>query len=214
MNLSSIREEVKLIVADDGFTDAQVDYYINQALFDAVGRCLPASLKGIDTAVTSTTLAYVNLSSLDGGFSGRLLKVFNSDGTSITIYPTLDGFMLEYGLMDEVGEVEACCLEGNVLWYANIPSVAETLTVLYYKNPTTLSADGDVSTEIPEFCQRNVLVHGACAMMFDVFEDGLDGAKVNAASHRMHYESGFTKMLEWMGRRKQHYIYSDTTWGG
>jgi len=208
MNLEEIRDEVKLLVQDDGFGDESIDGYINQSLLDCTSQLHLPALKRIDTVVTSTSTAYVSVSALEGGFSGRLIRVYNSDGEEVEIVSSLELLMDDYGNLTEDGDLEKCCLEGNVLWYAKVPAVAETLTLLYFKNVDLLVSDGDSPDDIPEFCHRPLLVHGAAWMMFDVFEDGLDGQKVNMMSHRGLYENGIMKVREWLGRNNRHYISS------
>lgn len=208
MNLEEIRDEVKLLVQDDGFDDEAIDDYINQALMDSTWQLMLPSLKRLDTVTTSTSVAYVSVSALEGGFSGKLVRVYDSDGEEVETVSSLELLMDSYGNLTETGDIEQCCLEGNILWYAKIPTVAETLTLLYYRNVEMLVRDSDVASDIPEFCHRPLLVHGAAWMMFDVFEDGLDGAKVNTLSHRGHYEGGIVKVREWLGRNNKHYISS------
>ena len=208
MNLEEIRTEVKLLVQDDGFDDAMINGYINQALLDSTSQLMLPSLKSVDTVVTSTSVAYVSVSALEGGFSGRLSRVYDSDGEEIRIVSSLELLMDEYGNLTDAGDVECCCLEGSTLWYTLLPAAAETLTLLYYKNVEVLSGDSSTTSDIPEFCHRPVLVHGAAWMMFDTFEDGVDGAKVNTMSHRGLYEGGIVKVREWLGRNNRHYISS------
>jgi hypothetical protein len=208
MNLEEIRDEVKLIVQDDGFADESIDGYINQAYLDATSQLMLPSLKRLDTVVTDTSNAYVSVSALEGGFSGRLIRVYNSDGVSLALAPSLEVLMDDNGGLENVGDVETCCLEGNVLWYVKVPDVAVTLTILYFKNVDLLVGDSDIPSELPDFCHRSVLVHGAAAIMFDVFEDGVDGAKVNMQSHRGLSLDGLMKTREWLGRNKRHYISS------
>lgn len=210
MNLSELREEVKLIVQDSSFTDAMVDGYLNLALQDACAQCLLPSLKRISTVTTSTTEAYVNISTLTGGFSGRLVKVLNGNGESIEIVPSLELLLEEYGTMTEAGDIERCCLEGSVLWYAKIPDAEETLTVLYFRDPEELTDDADVPGDVPVFCHRPVLVYGAAALIYDLIEGGDidDTQRVNTRAYESMAIDGRRKLVEWMGRNKKHFISS------
>lgn len=208
MNFGDMVDEVRLIVDDDELTDEMIETYINQALVDVAGQVFLSSLKRVTTVTTSLTNSYVSLAALTGGFGGRLVKVINADGTSLGVVASLEVLMESYGALTDAGAVETVCLEGSVLWYAYLPAVAETLTVLYYCNPTALSADSDTPTDLPDFCHRQLLVNGACALAFSVFEDGIDGDKVNTMSHLSIQENGFKKLREWLGRNRVHCISS------
>ena len=206
MLLSEIREEVKLAVNDPAFTDSMIDSYINTTYQEVVAACLVPDLKGIDTVTTSTTEAFVALTGVAGGFSGVLSRIYSSTGQSITIYPKLETLMDLTGTLSESGDIEAVALEGSILWYSPIPSVAETLTLIYYKNPEVMVENSDSPTSIPEFLHRQILVNGAASLMFDTFEDGLDGVKVNTRSREMSKIDGLRKFREWLGKTRKHYI--------
>ncbi len=210
MNLSEIRDEVQLIVQDSSFSDEAINGYINQVLQTVCAECMIPSLKRISTVTTSTTLAYVNISTLTGGFSGRLVKVLNSDGEAIEIVPSVELLMDEYGTMDEAGDIERCCLEGSVLWYAKIPEAAETLTVLYFRDPEELSSDSDEPSDIPQFCHRPLLVCGTAAILYDLIEGGDvdEQQRVNTRVYQTMFNDGMRKMVEWLGRNRRHFISS------
>ena len=208
MNFGDMVTEVGIIVDDDELTDEMIGGYINQALLDVAGQVFLPSLKRVTTVTTSLTNSYVSLAALTGGFGGRLIKVINADGVSLGVVASLEVLMDAYGLLTAAGSVETVCLEGNVLWYAYRPTVAETLTVLYYSNPEELSSDDDIPSDIPEFCHRQLLVNGAAALAFANIEDGTDGEKVNAMSHLGLQENGLKKLREWLGRNRLHCISS------
>lgn len=206
MLLSEIREEVKLAVNDPMFTDSMIDSYINTTYQEIVAACLVPELKGIDTVTTSTTEAFVALTGVTGGFSGVLSRVYSSTGESITIYPKLETLMDLTGTLSEQGDIEAVALEGRILWYSPIPTTAEVLTLIYYKNPDPLTDNSDSPSSIPEFLHRQILVNGAASLMFDTFEDGLDGLKVNTRAREMSKIDGLRKFREWLGKTRKHYI--------
>ena len=208
MNLKEMRDEVISIVSDSDFTDDAVDAKINIALQSAAGRCSLPNLKRIGTVTTNTATAYVSFSNVAGGFSGRLSRVFNTDGESIPFYTALELMMTEYGDLTEAGDVEAVCLEGNTLWYAKVPAVAEVLTLLYFQNPAVLDGDTDVPAELPEFVHRPLLVNGACELMYDEIERGVEGLKVNTKAHEYMKERGMKDLHNWLGKNKVHHISS------
>lgn len=208
MNLSEIREEVKLLCQDSSVSDDSIDGYINQVLLDVCAQCMIPGLKSISTVTTSTTLAYVSVASLTGGFTGRLIKVLDGNGDSVEIVPSLELLMEEYGTMTAEGDIERCCVEGSVLWYAKIPAAAETLTLLYFRDPEELVADEDVPEDLPTFCHRALLVNGTAEILFSMIEQGVDGNSFNTLSNRSMKQDGMRKLYEWLGRNRKHTLSS------
>jgi hypothetical protein len=208
MLLHEIRSEIKLVVDDVAFTDNMIDSYINIVYQQVVASCLVPSLKGVDTILTVTTAPYVTLSGVDGGFSGVLSRVYGSNNETIKIYPKLEDLMDVNSDLTEVGSIEGVALEGNVLWYSLVPAVAEVLTLIYYKNPEMLLVDSDTPDSIPEFLHRQILVNGAASLMFDIFEDGIDGLKVNTVARERLKLDGVMRFREWLGKTRRHYVVS------
>ena len=214
MNRLEIRTEIENIVQDDSFNSDTLNDYINQSIIYAGAQVDIPELKGINTVDTVLGQAYASLSGLTGGFSGKLRRVKDSDGNAICIYSDLALLMDAYPTMDEEGEVEAVALEGSTLWYQDIPAAAETLTCLYYRNPTTLSLDNEIPSDFPTHLHRQLFVHGSAWMIFDQIEDGIEGEKVNTKGQFWHSfdesnrHSGIVKLREWISKTRRHSISS------
>jgi len=206
--------EVENIIQDPSYTSDDIKRYLNLALDFAAQQVPLPDLKRIGTIETVQDQAWVSLSELSGGFSGRLRKCFNSSGTEVEIYPTLDLLMLDYAPLTSEGAIEAVAQEGTILWYQKIPVSPETLTLLYYRNPETLVKDSDVPTNYPEFLHKLLFVHGAAFMLFDQIEDGVEGEKINTRSNfwqsfdENNKGSGIIKLREWVAQRRVHYVSS------
>ena len=214
MNLEEMRNEVENLVDDSSFDPDTIDNYLNQMLTYSAGLINLPSLKRISTVVTIEDQAYTSISGLDGGFSGILRRVKNAEGEEPRIYSNLELLLDDYPTIDEEGDVEAVALEGSTLWYQKIPSSAETLLLLYFRNPSPLIGGDDEPGDIPEHVHRKLLVHGAAYMIFDQIEDGIEGEKVNTV-HNFHQSlneenkhSGIVKLREWIGRTSKHHISS------
>ena len=216
MNLEELRDEVKIIIADPDYSDDEIDKYINQALSYTAGLVNLPDLKAIESVDTITSQNYVNLSTITGGFSGVLRRVVKE---GIKIYPTLELLASDYvGNWDAAGEVEAVCLEGNVLWYQKIPALAETLMCVLYKNPTVLEDDDDIPSNLPASLHKLLLVNGASHLIYNEIEDGIEGEKVNTAVqfgfsfNENNKHSGIIKLREHLSRRRVHHIMSESGW--
>lgn len=159
----------------------------------------------LTTATLGTGVSSVSLSS---NFGGRVIRVLDSNGDSLELIPSLELMMDRYGAMEEVGELEAVCQEGNVLWFAKRMSAEENVTILYLKRPVELVSGSDVPEELPDFLHRDLLVYGTAAVLFNQIEDGLDGSKINTQVYGGLFEQGIARLHEWIGRNKRHYISS------
>lgn len=214
MNRLQIRTEIENIIQDDSFSETTINEYIAQAiLYTAANADIP-ELKRIGTVETVLEQAYTTLGGLTGGFSGKLRRVKNAEGDPIEIFSDLALLMDEYPTMNEEGEVEAVALEGSTLWYQDIPAEVETLTCLYYKNPTLLSLDTESPNDFPEHLHRQLFVQGCAWIIYDEIEDGIEGEKVNTKAHfwlsfdERNRNSGIVKLREWLARTRRHSISS------
>ena len=216
MNLEELRDEVRIIIQDPDYDDDEIDKYINQALSYTAGLVNLPDLKAIESVDTVLAQNYVNLSTITGGFSGVLRRVVKE---GIKIYPTLELFASDYvGNWDTAGEVEAVCLEGNVLWYQKIPASEEALMLILYKNPAELEDDDDIPTDIPASLHRPLLVNGASHFIYSDIEDGIEGEKINTtvqfgfSFNENNKHSGITKLRVHLSKRKVHHIMSESGW--
>lgn len=171
-------------------------------------------LKGIDTVNTVLSQAYTTLSGLTGGFSGKLRRVKDSEKNHIPIASDLGLIMDTYPLMAEEGDVEVVALEGSTLWYQKIPAEAMTLTCLYFRDPTTLSADNGIPSDFPTHLHRQLFVHGSAWMIYDQIEDDEEDKKVNTKGQfwlsfdETSRHSGIVKLREWIAKTRRHNISS------
>jgi hypothetical protein len=220
MNLGDMITEVDNIVDDSKFTSGMITDYINQAVQYAAAQVDLPGLKKLITAKTVVGQPYCSLAGVTGGFSGRLVRASDS---GIAIYPNLQLLMDEYVSDDyldltQVGDVEAIALEGKTLWYQYVPAGITDIILLVYQNPSSLTANADIPSDFPDHVHRNLFVHGAAWMMFDMIEDGLEGSKPNTAAQFLlsfdesNRHSGITKVREWVGKSRKHWKSSVWSW--
>lgn len=205
MNLEDIRNEVISVVSDSSFSTEYITAIVNETLQKVCGRVIIPGLKMLTTATLDIGVSSVSLSS---DFGGRVVRVLNSSGEVVEVLTSLELMMDRFGAMEEVGELEAVCQEGNVLWFAERVSAPETVTILYLKRPGELVAGSDIPSELPDFLHRDLLVYGTAVVLFNQIEDGLDGAKTNTQVYMGLFEQGISRLCDWIGRNKRHYISS------
>lgn len=214
MNRLQIRTEIENIIQDDSFSETTLNEYIDQAILYTGANVDIPELKGIDTVDTVLSQAYTTLSSLTGGFSGKLRRVKDSNKNHISIVSDLGLIMDTYPLMAEEGDVEVVALEGSTLWYQKIPAEVMTLTCLYYRNPAVLSSDTESPSDFPTHLHRQLFVHGSAWIIYDQIEDGIDGEKVNTKGQfwnsfdERNRHSGIVKLKEWIAKTRRHSISS------
>jgi hypothetical protein len=181
-----MRAALAAIIQDPSYNDEYLNQYLNYAYALAAGMVQIPGLKSIGSLTTVVDTYTLDLSLLTGGFGGKLTYIGRSaaNAKAITIYATLEDFVAAYPTLDETGAVvEAVVNEGSTLWYQPYPTAAadvDTLNVVYYRNPPTLSDDTDVPSYIPAHIHSELIVLGAAWTIFDQIEDGIDGEKINA----------------------------------
>lgn len=204
MNLSQIIDEIRLIVQDDSFFEDEdvVVGRVNAAVRWACsqpGVEVPM-LKVLGSFVT-TEEPYAEIVGVDSSFTGRVLRA-GKPGTKL--YLGLEDLYDDYYPLSSVGAVEAVCIQRNIAWYQGIPEEPETVLCILHSDPPLLADDEDIPVVIPEFLQRDLVVHGVVAEIYDMLEDGVDGQKVNTANSYSYREVALQRFREWLGSRRQH----------
>ena len=208
MKVSEIIDEIYLIVKDDSFFDdtgkAALIRRINLAVANACaypGIEIP-SLKKLGMITTDTTEPYAPVDGIADNFSGRILRI--GEPGKIKVYGALEDLYDDYYPLTAVGDVEAACISGNVIWYQNIPATATDIMCILQDEPPLAEVDTDVIPIIPEPFQMRIVVHGVAAHLYDTIEDGVDGAKVNTDNSKRELAIGIQKWMEFLGQRRQH----------
>ncbi len=206
MNLEQIVDEIQLAVQDTSLTgndDGELTERINAAVQFACsqpGIEIP-TLKAMGSFTTVVDQAYAEVAGLDAGFTGRIIRAGKPE---TKIYTGLEDLYDDYYPLDKEGDIEAVCIQGNVIWYQGIPETAEEHLCILQSDPPLLDDDDDVPTVIPEFLHMDVIVHGVIARLYNLLEDGIDGEKVNTINSLMYRKDGIQKFREWLGSRRQH----------
>lgn len=175
--LLQIRNRIIDAIQDPSFDKITIDSYINQGINEiangivshtSMNRIPPLpDLFAIATVETSTSLAYV---SMPATYQRNLQFVVDSGGREVEIYNSMIEFSSDYPLMNSSGDVQSVVEQGGNLYYQKIPSVAETLTLHYFRKPVEISDDISVPDGIPEFLQLPLLVNYANFKCFELIE--------------------------------------------
>jgi hypothetical protein len=200
MTLEELIAAVDEVIQDSVWTEAKITTILNRGyLAVATGILLPGKyqltppLPDLYAVDTITTELSAGICDLPDDFNRDVVQVINANSESIPIEPSFMRF-LSLNPEQDAGSVRACAVKGKRLLYRDIPSVAETLTVHYYQTPTPMSGDDDEPTGIPEHLQYQILVGYACSHIFNLIEDGMEGAKVNTNHWKGEHIQGLIDM--------------------
>ena len=200
--LSTLRSLVSNIIQDDSFDNTDIDGYLNRGVSEISGGLqstlgsfitppLP-NLFSIGTVTTATTLAYV---SMPATYQRNLQFVSNSSGQEIEIYNSMIEFAEDYPLMDGSGSVKAVVVQGNTLYYQDIPTVAEILTLHFYRLPVDMSVATGTPDGIPLHMQIPLLTNYVAWKIFELIEDGIGGEGTNTARYKTFFQEAL-RILE------------------
>ena len=201
MNFGKLQSEVQLLMQDwSSDIASNIPGAINEAQAYVAGEVDIPELKLVTSIDTVVNQAYATMPVTS---AGKLLYVSFGSNTEVDIVPSLTDLLIDSPGLDEEGEVECVALEGSVLWYRKIPETATTLLILIYRKPTLLVDEKDTPSVFPEHLHRLLLVHGACSILYEGIEDGMDeNEKVNTLHHTAQQERGIQKLREWIGKNR------------
>lgn len=208
MKVSDIIDEIYLIVKDDSFFESEGDAAMLRRINLAVSYACSypgvevPSLKKLGMVTTEPGAAYAPVDGIANNFAGRIIRI--GEPGKIKVYGALEDLYDDYYPLTEVGEVEAACIAGNVVWYQKIPEVATALICVLQDDPPAIESVSDDIPIIPEALQMRLIAHGVAAHLYDTIEDGVDGAKVNTDNSKRELGIGIQKWMEFLGQRRQH----------
>jgi hypothetical protein len=211
MNFQQLKDAVGELVQDSSL-EASYGDHINDAYCKAVDICdLPLrKFVSVDT-VLETAYASVSVTT---GISTRLLKAKEtSTATPLLVYSTLDEFWDDFPDLTVEGSLSAVCLEDTVLWYANIPETATSISLLLKTYPDRLEDAADEPTAIPPHLRRQLLVYGTAWLLYEILEQS-EEQKVNSASmynlsfNRRNPDSGINLLFNYIAKTRYHHAGS------
>lgn len=218
--LTQLTASIQSIIQDDSYTD--LTDRINDAISNIAGGIrMPdgqtssplADLYVCDTIDTDSGSSV----SLFDNYQRNVFNVIDSSGEKI--YPPKGGDYYSFMLflnqcykkdLTETGSVTDVCVKGRTLVYQGIPSSPETLTVMYYKKPTTLVSGDDEPTEIPDHLQTRLIKHYVCMEIFgEGLEDGAESRKVGTTYHTQKFFEAMTDLIDYNGMDAEPQFYND-----
>jgi len=194
MALDDIINSVILAVDDNSFEYGDIADLITIGRGEIAGEIDLPSLLTVDTVastaganIVALPLAYSRNLFWVGNYSGRIGKPGRG-------YYDLMGF-LDRNQVDRVGAICDVCVQGNNLLYQG--AADDTLTLRFYSAPT-----GNEPDEIPSHLQKALLHNYACKEIFNIIEDGMEGAKVNTRKYESSFAVAMSKLSIWADKQR------------
>ncbi len=206
MQLSTLRDEVQVLLQDTSILDASIDSTVNEVIQE-VSNLPGIVLSGLKTVFNVLTTESQNYTTLSSTVQQKILYAASSAApkTALRVASVLEELYENYGDITEEGDVHTIVLEGNVLWYTKVPAVVATLICVGYSVHPTLTEDTDTTEHIPAGFHRNILIHGTASKMYELIEDGMEEEeKTNTIHHTAKYGQGIQQLREWLGSKRKH----------
>ena len=208
--VSEIHSEVANIIQDSSFDINDTISYINKGLKEISGRVLLPDL--LETETTIETVVDTAYASLPDDFQRNLHYCYSdTNSMKINIYPDVRLLYREFSRLDLTGRVVGVAVKGRSLYYQRIPSAAETLRLHYYSSAPILTLATESPEGLPEYLVRPLLVNYVAKEMYKLWEDGIEGQKINT----MYYEAKFLEAMSILNNdigpeaREPQYIQDD-----
>lgn len=188
--LEELRESIIDEIQDTSISEDKIDTLINQSIVHVSRRVLLSELEssGVVSTILDTCEVVIpeswnlqrNLYSVEIEDKNEI-KVLSSIAMLERIYPT-------YTTDLTTGEVSHVTIQGNNLIYYYIPTEELEFKCKFYEKPTTLVADSDELTCIPEGSQEELVENFVLWRLWKTIEDGIEGAKVNTNYHKNQFQ--------------------------
>ena len=218
MNLGEMVTEVITVVDDAAYTSTIVKSLINEAVLDvATGRMFPGStalsppLPNLYTSGDVLTVVGKSILTLPADFNRDVFQVIDDSEASIPIRSSLRQFLRLWPDETVAGVVENVVVQGNRMLYRDRPAAAETLTIHYYKNPTTLTDDADIPDSVPTQLHRSLLIAYALKEIYNQIEMGIKGPKVDTINYTSIFNQGLAQLQGFLPEDGNPMYYEDTT---
>lgn len=192
---------VQRAVKDASFSDAEILVLLNEGLQAvAFEFCLP-ELEATDEI--EFTAGGDVFASLPDDYHHDLWHIEPvTMARLINIHTSLHSLQRIYSDADRGGVITDAAVDGLTLHVRPSLTQDQTVRVHYYRMPETLTSSAVSEPEgVPAHLQSGLLVNYAVARIFDIIEDGVDGAKVNTQRYEAKYANEGLRPLERYARR-------------
>ena len=193
----TLADDVLDIIQDPSYSYDDVLILFNDCLVDLAGDFLLPDLDVWEDIETDPNVDHVRL---PVNFMKNLRFAHSTtNNRELKIYGGLSQLYRLFSTLDQTGRVLGVCQQGRDLYYQRVPSSAETIRINYYRFPNRLETRFDKVTCLPFHLVKPLLLNYACAEIFSLIEDGVEGAKINTDKHNKEYDKYRAKLLMFIG---------------
>jgi len=192
-------------IQDGAYGETEVAELLDQVATMVNAHVRIPSAKSLGTFTVSTGNTSTNILAAVVGFSASYIATARNvtEGKDLKIYPTLELLFADYGDFDDVGPVEAICLEDFMAWTQKVPAADQVISFIYYRTPT-IPVSGEL-TWAPAGLHRDLFVHGCVAIAYGELEDGMEDGKPNTGYNAGKFYRALTDLQEYYGRQRKHF---------
>lgn len=189
LTATQIADKVLGIVQDPSLDTTTVLAELNAFAAHVTSRVLFPALEAEANVDTSTTAASVNL---PDNFQRNLFHCRNAVGQPVAVLTSKAQLALRCG--HDLAQTGTRSLwvapAAPLLWYAPIPTTAETLTLTYHRKPDVVVSGATLSFLPDGF--DDLAINWACWKLYAMIEQGTEGNKTDTA----YYNNLYLGMLE------------------
>ena len=207
MTGEALVERVQKRIDDNSFDEEAILEYLNEGLFDVAALIEIPDLAELGTVETVTDDDNVALP------DDYMRKVTRVESVTNEVNITEPGRSYEYlkfrrrhPLAADGSQVTDVAVRANRLFYYPTPEAVETLQVAYLKNPDDITF-GVGPSVIPAHLQANLLVSYAAAQIFNLIEDGIEGAKINTDKQEQKYQMALVALDNFIGPKDSEPVF-------
>jgi len=199
MTGDALVERVLRVIQDSSFDEDEILEYINEGLGIVSTLVDLPDLVEVDTVTTSLTEDYVDL---PAGYQRKVTRVESvTNGVNIS-EPGRTTEYLKFRRRHPEAEdgawVTDIAVRSGQLFYFPTPEVAEVLQVTFMKDPTDITTSTAPDC-IPAKLHAPLLVSYAAAQIFELIEDGIEGAQVNTTRQNNKFETALAVLAKHVG---------------
>lgn len=216
MIATQLIEQVVSVIQDTSFNEDAILAKLNQGMLETASLVSLPDLAVTDTVNTLTDANYVSLPQEYQRDIYMVVSLLDERRVDVPghLYDYM-GWKRKHPVISlGAAAVLSVAVRGRRLYYYPTPSEAETLQLDFYRFPVDMDAAGSPDGLPVEF-HAQVLTNYACAEIFTLIEDGIEGPKVNTDHHRNLYMGALSSLahsLKDQSADEPEYA-SDSFWG-
>lgn len=172
--LAELKEIVSDIIKDAAYRKNKVTKYLNLSVTEIAaglpstfGSFLTPPLPNLFTIDTVTTVTDASVIAMPITFQRSLVLAANSSGNEIDISNSWIDFASTNPLLIKTGNLYEVIELGKNLYYKNIPTTAEDITLHFYRLPVDMVNDEDEPDGIPINFHERLIVNSTAYRTFE-----------------------------------------------